>query len=69
MNSMFVLIGKGKPVDNCAVYLLNASKEVVPLGEIGEIYVVGAHVASGYVNNREKDRFIANHIENRKGRL
>ena len=57
-------------MDNCAVYLLNGAKELVPLGDIGEMYVVGAHVASGYVNNREKDRFTANNIQpNRKGLL
>ena len=60
----------GKPLDNCAVYLLNGTKEVVALGDIGEMHVVGAHVASGYVNNREKDRFNVNHIEpDRKGLL
>ena len=40
---------------------------MVEIGEIGEIYVAGAHLCSGYVNNREADRFVANHIDSSPG--
>ena len=57
----------GRPLDNNAVYLLNPSKEMVEMGQIGELYVAGSHVAAGYVNKREMDRFIPNTIDTRKG--
>lgn len=33
------------------------------MGDIGEVYVAGSHLCSGYVNNREMDRFILNLID------
>ena len=57
----------GKPLDNCAVYLLDASKVLIKDGEIGEIYVAGSHLCSGYVRNREMERFLKNHIDNTPG--
>jgi len=36
---------------------------VVEIGDIGEVYVAGSHLCSGYVNNREMDRFILNLID------
>ena len=40
----------GRPFTNMAVYLLNGDGQEVPLGEVGEIYVVGVGVARGYLN-------------------
>uniref|UniRef100_A0A0P6E9S3 Ss-alanyl conjugating enzyme n=1 Tax=Daphnia magna TaxID=35525 RepID=A0A0P6E9S3_9CRUS len=57
----------GKPMDNCAIYLLDASKELVDNGEIGELYVAGSHLCSGYVRNREMERFLKNHVDNTPG--
>ncbi|KAI9561851.1 hypothetical protein GHT06_012813 [Daphnia sinensis] len=57
----------GKPMDNCAIYLLNASKELADNGEIGELYVAGRHLCSGYVRNREMERFLKNHVDNTPG--
>ena len=57
----------GKPLDNCAVYLLDSAMELVDVGEIGEIYVAGSHICSGYVRNREMERFVTNHVESTPG--
>ena len=51
-------------MDNCAVYLLDPEgMHVVDIGDIGEIYVAGSHLCSGYVNNREMDRFVPNQTD------
>lgn len=57
----------GQPLDNCAVYLLDSDKKLVEIGEIGEVYVAGSHICSGYVRNREMERFVNNHIDNTTG--
>ncbi|XP_057376385.1 beta-alanyl-bioamine nonribosomal peptide synthetase ebony-like isoform X2 [Daphnia carinata] len=57
----------GKPMDNCAIYLLDASKELVDDGEIGELYVAGSHLCSGYVRNREMERFVKNQVDSTPG--
>lgn len=57
----------GTPLDNCAVYLLDSSKNLVDLGEIGELYVAGSHICSGYVRGREMERFVKNHIDDAQG--
>lgn len=54
-------------MDGCAIYLLNSSKELVNNSEIGEIYVAGSHLCSGYVRNREMERFLKNHVDNTPG--
>lgn len=54
-------------MDNCAIYLLDSDKKMVKDGEIGEIYVAGKHLCSGYVNNREMERFVLNHVDNDSG--
>lgn len=50
----------GVPVDNTALYLLNSEGQIVEPGGLGELYVAGANLASGYVNNRDQHRFVAN---------
>lgn len=49
------------------MYLLNSDKKLVEIGEIGEVYVAGSHICSGYVRNREMERFVNNHIDNTTG--
>ncbi|MCK4762555.1 MAG: amino acid adenylation domain-containing protein [Candidatus Aminicenantes bacterium] len=41
----------GKPSNNVGIYILDKNKRPLPLGIIGEIYIGGAGVASGYHNN------------------
>jgi len=50
----------GVPLDDLTVYLLDDRLEPVPLGVIGEIFVGGAGVATGYLNRPEltAERFI-----------
>lgn len=50
----------GQVLDNTIVYLLDSDFRPVRNGEIGELYVSGANLASGYVNGRDPDRFIDN---------
>ncbi|WP_249219737.1 non-ribosomal peptide synthetase/type I polyketide synthase [Chitinophaga sp. HK235] len=52
----------GKPIENVKLYVLDASHQPVPVGITGELYIGGAGVASGYLNNPELTaaRFIDN---------
>lgn len=58
-------------MDNCAIYILNPFGEPVESGQIGEVFVSGAHVADGYINGTKTvntTSFIANSTEERKGK-
>jgi amino acid adenylation domain-containing protein len=52
----------GRPISNSSIYLLNSKLKPVPVGVIGEIYIGGAGVATGYLNQTglTKERFIEN---------
>jgi amino acid adenylation domain-containing protein/non-ribosomal peptide synthase protein (TIGR01720 family) len=52
----------GRPIPDLQVYLLDRNCQPVPIGIPGEIYVGGAGVARGYLNQPEltADRFIPN---------
>lgn len=50
----------GYALDNTIIYLLDADFRPVKSEEIGELYVSGANLASGYVDGRDPDRFIDN---------
>ncbi|EGH34290.1 amino acid adenylation, partial [Pseudomonas syringae pv. japonica str. M301072] len=43
----------GKPNANVRVYVLDAGREPVPMGVVGEIYIGGTGVALGYLNRPE----------------
>ncbi|MEQ1539220.1 MAG: amino acid adenylation domain-containing protein [Sphingorhabdus sp.] len=43
----------GKPIANTQVYLLDAQRQPVPIGAIGEIHIGGDGVALGYLNRPE----------------
>ncbi|WP_348705598.1 amino acid adenylation domain-containing protein [Tenacibaculum sp. 190524A02b] len=57
-----VTIPIGKPLSNTGFYVLNSSKELVPIGAIGELYISGSGVSQGYLNREEltAERFISN---------
>jgi len=50
----------GKPVLNTQLYILDSSMNLVPRGVVGELYIGGSGVSSGYLNREEltKSRFI-----------
>ncbi len=61
----------GRPIANTSVYVLGPNLEVQPIGAPGELYIGGAGVARGYINQPEltAERFIPNpfaaHVEER----
>jgi amino acid adenylation domain-containing protein len=44
----------GTPIDNTAVYVLDATGQPVPIGTPGELYVGGVAVGAGYVNDEAR---------------
>lgn len=52
----------GKPLSDLSVHILDETGDATPVGSIGELYVGGAGLARGYLNQPEltKERFIPN---------
>jgi amino acid adenylation domain-containing protein len=52
----------GKPIGDRTVYILDENLNRVPIGVIGELYIGGASVAKGYLNQPKltRERFISN---------
>ncbi|MEO7976390.1 amino acid adenylation domain-containing protein [Flavobacterium sp.] len=52
----------GNPVDNAFVYILDTKGKLVPKGMIGELYIGGAGLSRGYLNNPvlTNEKFISN---------
>jgi amino acid adenylation domain-containing protein len=59
----------GRPLPNTQVYILDAQKQLVPIGVPGELYIGGVGVTRGYLNRPEitADRFILNPFSNDLG--
>ncbi|MCG1019990.1 AMP-binding protein, partial [Mycetohabitans sp. B4] len=55
----------GRPVPNVRVYVLGQHLELMPPGVTGELYIAGAGVARGYINQPElsAERFIPSPFE------
>lgn len=56
----------GKPLANTQVYVLDSQLQPLPIGVPGELYIGGAGVARGYLNNIEitRDKFIQHYFDN-----
>ncbi|WDU65418.1 amino acid adenylation domain-containing protein [Pseudomonas poae] len=52
----------GRPIANAQVYVLDARRQPVALGVVGELYIGGAGVATGYLNQPQltAEKFIPN---------
>lgn len=52
----------GRPIPDLQVYLLDQNQQLLPIGVVGEMYVGGAGIARGYLNQPEltTQRFISN---------
>jgi amino acid adenylation domain-containing protein len=52
----------GRPIDNTEIFILDSKMRQVPVGTIGEIYVGGANLARGYLNDPAltAERFVEN---------
>jgi amino acid adenylation domain-containing protein len=58
----------GRPVANTRVYVLDAERELVPIGSVGELYIAGEGVAREYLNRPDitQERFIAHAFSSTK---
>lgn len=54
------LLHIGRPIANTCIYILNGQRALAPLGAVGEIYIGGAAVARGYLDQPDltAQRFI-----------
>jgi amino acid adenylation domain-containing protein/non-ribosomal peptide synthase protein (TIGR01720 family) len=57
----------GKPFSNTSLYILNASKNMVPVGLGGELYIAGDGLARGYLNLQDltSENFVQNPFEDK----
>ena len=62
MNEEYEVVPIGLPFSNTAIYILDPNKKLLPKGAVGELYISGAGVARGYLNQEDltAERFIEN---------
>ncbi|TBO44290.1 non-ribosomal peptide synthetase [Pedobacter kyonggii] len=58
----------GNPINNIKLFVLGENMELLPIGEIGELYIEGVGLARGYLNNPEltKSKFVNNPFDRSK---
>ncbi len=63
------MISIGRPIANTQMYVLDARREPVPAGDIGELYIGGAGVTRGYLRRPEltAERFVPNPFRRERG--
>ncbi|HET8770962.1 MAG TPA: amino acid adenylation domain-containing protein [Gemmatimonadaceae bacterium] len=61
----------GRPLENTTCHVLSPSRQLLPAGIPGELYIGGAGVTAGYLHRPDLtiDRFIANPFGTKEGRL
>nr|QLY89263.1 pseudodesmin synthetase [Pseudomonas sp.] len=59
----------GRPIGNSRAYVLDAQQQPLPIGAVGELYIGGAGVAKGYLNQPQltAQAFIADPFNNEAG--
>jgi len=52
----------GRPIANTQVYILDAQRQLLPMGVVGELYIAGDGVTAGYLKqpDRTAERFVPN---------
>lgn len=60
--NLYSFIPIGRPVANTQIHILDENKQLVPSGEVGEIYIGGDGVSRGYLNRPDltREKFIEN---------
>jgi amino acid adenylation domain-containing protein len=68
-SSSTATIPLGRPIANTQAYILDAHGEPVPVGVVGELYIAGAGVTRGYLNQPERtaERFLPNRFVGQAG--
>jgi amino acid adenylation domain-containing protein len=67
IDSRYSTIPIGKPISNTIVYIWDKQRRLLPIGISGELYIGGAGVAAGYLNQPEltQETFLQNpYLEN-----
>lgn len=52
----------GQPIYNTVIYILDAERKPVKIGQIGEMFISSISLTCGYVNDRDQERFSDNNL-------